>query len=103
MRSMWFTPSWKVPLKQFQMINKYYQLPWLTPILGGSEGKESAWNAGDVGLIPVSGRAPGEWNGNPFQYSCLENTMHGGAWWAIVHPVAESNTTDWLHFHFHHG
>ena len=47
---------------------------------GGSEGKVSACNAGDPGLIPGSGRSPGEGNGNPLQYSCLENSMDGGAW-----------------------
>ena len=47
---------------------------------GGSEVKASAWNAGDPGLIPGSGRSPGEGNGNPLQYSCLENPMEGGAW-----------------------
>ena len=47
---------------------------------GGSEVKASAWNAGDPGSIPGSGRPPGEGNGNPLQYSCLENPMEGGAW-----------------------
>ena len=47
---------------------------------GGSEVKASAWNAGDPGSIPGSGRFPGEGNGNPLQYSCLENPMEGGAW-----------------------
>ena len=47
---------------------------------GGSEVKASACNAGDLGLIPGSGRSPGEGNGNPLQYSCLENPMDGGAW-----------------------
>ena len=51
--------------------------------------KVSAYNAGDLGLIPGSGRSPGEGNGNPLQYSCLENTMDGGAWCATVHDVAE--------------
>ena len=55
----------------------------------GSDGKESACNAGDVGLIPGSGRSPGEGNGNPFQYSCLGNPMNVGAWWAAVHRVTE--------------
>ena len=50
---------------------------------GGSEVKASAWNAGDLGLIPGWGRSPGEGKGNPLQYSCLENSMDGGAWWAI--------------------
>ena len=47
---------------------------------GGSEVKASAWNVGDLGSIPGSGRSPGEGNGNPLQYSCLENPMEGGAW-----------------------
>ena len=50
--------------------------------------KESACNAGDLDLIPGLGRSPGEGNGNPLQYSCLENPMDGGAWEAIVYGVA---------------
>ena len=61
---------------------------------GGSEGKASTWNAGDPGLIPGSGRSPGEGNGNPCQYSCLENPMDRGAWWATVHGAVKSRT--WL-------
>ena len=52
---------------------------------GGAEVKASACNVGDLGLIPGSGRSPGEGNGNPLQYSCLENPMDGGDWWATVH------------------
>jgi len=48
--------------------------------LGGSDGKASACNTGDLNLIPGSGRSPGEGNGNPLQYSCLENSMDEGAW-----------------------
>ena len=48
--------------------------------------------AGDVGSIPGLGRSPGEGNGNPLQYSCLENSMDRGAWWAIVHGIAKSQT-----------
>ena len=58
----------------------------------GSDGKVSACNAGDPGLIPGSERSPGEGNGNPLQYSCLENSMDGEAWWATVHGVAKSQT-----------
>ena len=47
---------------------------------GSSDGKASAYNAGDPGLIPGSGRSPGEGNGNPLQYSCLENSMDRGVW-----------------------
>ena len=50
----------------------------------------SASNVGDLGSIPGWGRSPGEGNGNPLQYSCLENPMDGGAWWATVHGVAKS-------------
>ena len=53
-----------------------------------SVGKESACNAGDLSSIPGWGRPPGEGNGNPLQYSCLENHMDRGAWWATVHGVA---------------
>ena len=49
-------------------------------------------NVGDLGLIPRSGRSPGEGNGNPHQYSCLENSTDRGAWWATVHGVAKSRT-----------
>ena len=59
---------------------------------GGSDGKVSACNAGDPGSIPGLGRSPGEGNGNPLQYSCLENPMDRGAWWAAVHGVMKSQT-----------
>ena len=59
---------------------------------GGSDGKESACNAGDPDLIPGSGRYPGEGNGNPLHYSCLENSMDRGAWRATVHGVTKSRT-----------
>ena len=56
---------------------------------GGSDSEESACNAEDKGLIPGSGRSPGEGNGKPLQYSCLRNPMDRGAWWATVHGVAK--------------
>ena len=59
-------------------------------IPGGSDGKESAYNAGDPGSIPGLGRSPQAGNGNPLQYSCLKNPMDRGAWWATVHGVAKS-------------
>ena len=59
---------------------------------GGSEGKAAACNVGDLGSIPGSGRSPGEGNGNPLQYSCLENPMDRGAWRAAVRGVAKTQT-----------
>ena len=59
---------------------------------GDSAGKESACNAGEPGLIPGLGRSPGEGNGNPLQYSCLENLMDKEAWHATVHGVTKSQT-----------
>ena len=57
-----------------------------------SDGKESACNAGDLGLIPGLGRSLGDGNDNPLQYSCLENFLDRGVWQAIVHGVTESQT-----------
>ena len=62
------------------------RLPWWL------RGKESACNAGDAGSIPWSGRSPGEGNGNPLQYSCLENPRDGRTYWAAVYGVAQSWT-----------
>ena len=61
-------------------------------IPGGSDGKESACNAGDLGSNPRSGRSPGEGNGYPLQYFGLDNSMDRGAWWVTVHGVAKSRT-----------
>ena len=60
--------------------------------LGGSVVKKLPANSGDVGSIPESGRSPEGGNGNPLQYSCLENPTDRGAWWATVHRTAESQT-----------
>ena len=57
---------------------------------GGSDGKESSYNAGDPGSIPGLGRFPGKGNGYPLRYSCLENSMDREAWWATVRRVAKS-------------
>ena len=70
---------------------------------GGSDGNEFACNAQDSGFIPGSGRSPGEGNGRspgerngyPLYYFCLENSMDGGAWWAIFHGVTKSDMTEW--------
>ena len=78
-------------------------LPCYSPVLGasrlgpgGSDSKESACSAGDQGATPGLGRSPGEGNGNPLQYSCLENPMGRGAWRATILEVAESDTTEQL-------
>ena len=77
------------------------KIPWRrdrlpTPIFMGfpgvSDSKESAYNMGDLGSIPGLGRSPGGGHGNPLQYSCLENPMDRGAWWATVHGVEKSQT-----------
>ena len=79
-----------------QLFKKTYKIKLygfiLMDIPGGSEGKASACNAGDPGSIPGSRRSPGEGNGNPLQYSCLENPMDRGAWKATVHGVTDSWT-----------
>ena len=72
----------------------------MTGFFGSTDGKESACNAGDPGSIPGSGRCPGDGNGNTLQYSCLENSVDRGAWWATVHGVTESDMTEQLSFHF---
>ena len=63
---------------------------------GGSDGKESAINVGDLGSIPCSGRSPGEGNGNPLQVSCLENPKERSTWQAAVHGIVESDTIEQL-------
>ena len=63
---------------------------WIFP--SGSDGKKSTCNTGDLGSIPVWGRSPGGGHGHPLQYSCLENPMDRGTWWATVHGVAKSWT-----------
>ena len=79
----WIKSSFKKPLS-------------LPASLGGSDGKESAWNTGDWGLILGWGRSPGEENGNPLHYSCLEDPLDRGTWWAPVRGV----TKDQSGFHF---
>ena len=67
---------------------------------GGSDGEESACGGGDQGLIPGSGRCPEEWNGNPLQYSCLENPTGGGAWQATVTDGVTKSRTQLRDFTF---
>ena len=76
-----FTVDWN---KVVQSLHKadLHSVIWGFP--GGSESKESTCNAGELGLIPGSGRSPGEGKGKPLQCSCLENPMDRGAWWATV-------------------
>ena len=87
-----FLPKiWSLSL-EFVNVLPYYVLGFP----GGSDGKVSACNAGNMGLIPGSGRSPGEGYGNPLQYSCLENTMDRGAWRATVHGVTSQTwLSDW--------
>ena len=73
----------------------------MIPFPGGSDSKESAYSVRDLGLIPRSGRSPGEGNGNPLQYSCLDNSMERGAWHATVHRVTESDMTEQLTYRLH--
>ena len=65
-------------------------IEWKSLCPGGSDSKESACNARDLCWIPGLGRSPREGNGNPLQYSCLENSMDRGAWWTIVHGITKS-------------
>ena len=86
--------------RQRSVISLLFLWPFI--FSGGSDGKESPCNAGDMGLFPGLGRSPGEGNGKPLQYSCLENSVDRGAWWAIVHGVTESDMSEWLtHTHTH--
>ena len=87
-RRAWQATGYRVAKSQTQ----WKQLTTASNSMSGSNGKESACNAGHLGLIPGSGRYPGEDHGNPLQYSCLENPMDGGAWWTTVYGVAKSRT-----------
>jgi len=81
-------------LLYIMVVSNYLNTPHFYEVCpGGSEVKASAHNAGDLSSIPGSGRSPGEGNGNPLQYSCLENPVDRGVWWAWgVHRVAKSQT-----------
>ena len=81
----------KVGLK-FIHIFRWSFSPGSLDFPGGSDSKASAYNVGDLGLIPRLGRSPGEGNSNPLQDSCLENPMDGGSWYTTIHEVAKSWT-----------
>ena len=107
-------------IQQMLAVRSLVSLPFLNPVCKSespqfmycwsqawrvlsSDGKYSPCSEGDPGLIPGSGRSPGEGNSNPRQYcrySCLENPMDGGARQATVQGLTESDKTEWLHFHF---
>ena len=94
--------DWATSLSLFTFMHwrrKWQPIPGFP---GGSEDKALACNAGDPGSIPGLGRSPGEGNGNPLQYSCLENPMDRGTEWATVHGVAKSQTwlSDFTSLHF---
>ena len=82
--------------KTEDLVTAFKPTPWSPQAQRGlpysSNGKDSAYNAGDLGLIPGSERSPGGGHGNPLQYSGLENPMDRGAWQATVHGVAKSRT-----------
>ena len=77
-------------------LDMFLECPCFWGFHHSSVSKESACNAGDLGSIPGSGKSPGEGNGNPLQYSCLENPIDRGAWEATVHGLQEWDTTQWL-------
>ena len=81
-----------VPKSQIQLSNFTFTFIEVLGFPGGSDGKESACNVGDLGSISHSGRSPGEGHGNRLQYSYLENSKDRGAWWATVYGVAKSRT-----------
>ena len=93
-----WTAAYQAPLSMgFSRQESWSGVPLPSPLTmlfvgfsGGSVGKESACNAGDLGLISGSGRSPGEWNGTPLKYSCLKNPMDRGAWWATIQRVTKN-------------
>ena len=90
--------NWRVEQKAAtSLVIKTFCIIWKSSVIcmiftSGSVVKNPPANAGDAGLIPGSGRSPGERNGNPLWYSCLETSMDRGAWWASVHGVAKIRT-----------
>ena len=93
---LWFTEfcqfkSVFLKILEVKMLYEFYNYT-LFRLSRYSYGKESACNAGDLGLMPGLGRSPGEGHGNPLQYSCLENSMDRGTRWATVHGISKSWT-----------
>ena len=85
---VFYSPShYNCPSKIPPLLQDYGSLQSFVGFPGDSYGKESACNEGHQDSSPGSGRSPGEGNGNPLQYSCLENPMDGGAWWATDHEI----------------
>ena len=80
------------PWTKFFSCHSSILVPFMCFFPGGSDGKETTCDAGDLGFVPGSARSPGEGNGNPLQYSCLENPMDRGVWQATVHGIAKSQT-----------
>ena len=107
LRFLIFLPAILIPAcnsssPAFLMIYFVYKLKKQKGFSGGAEVKASACNVGDLGSIPGLGRSPGGGNGNPLQYSCLENPMDGGAWWTTVHRLQRvgHDWETWLSFTF---
>ena len=101
---MKYLPNPFLFLAPFPLFSIYYYFSaylahlWLPNFSDISNDKESACNAGDLVLIPGSGRSPGEGNGYTLQYSCLDNSMERGTWWAIIYGVTKSQTqcSNWV-------
>ena len=95
----------RIPHSHHEIWRGPRQQSWSIHLPCGSDSKDSAYNAGDLGLIPGSGRSPGEGNGNPLQYSCGENPMDRGAWRGTVHTLGrkESDMTERLTLSFISG